>query len=972
MSEPSFSPHQSLRVYTRNQRLVVLSVAEAGLTIGDETPYPTFDAPDFCLGAYLFSQKLTIKSDIRAPFGLTISTSNLSVPAPTGTEWCLDATGAEGKKDGTPDARHGKPGSALGLYIHDLEDAAALALSLRARGGQGGDTDSQDGVTGNGGQGGSIISVLQSTYFPLLEFAEKYRARAEFHPADTVKAITPEDSIYHGANKVLEMSKRVSPSQTTISNIFSRLSTSLAQIREGTKPPTALKVKLALVDGITEIENLIRDQLFQLAPNLDNYRGGYGGRGINVDVPGGKTGKIGREEQTFIGDLKTQSSVELRKQRLPFAHPEHCAMLLERADVFFYVNSPLMRSHAQRLYQHLIDRLSFLPLKHDDSLYRAYVESPIMPPSSLTDLARIRTSASMQLVALASGEVDYNGYAPQWVPRGSYKSYKQALDDALANLHLFEKAYTKYHVALVKQENLNDGARLAYNNTSLMVSSLDDDQKNLRLTLQDLDREIATMAPVVNEAQENLKDAYESVLDQIKVSFGLSISQLINAFTLITSSPMGNILSVADVIRPGFTSVPTIDGFPVTKEYLASEIRKSEASISHIAEILKDKLNEAYMLDDPFATRLSVAKEDILAELKKFSSEAFGGISIANVRKGLETKFDAFIDAVTKRNALILQYNMNVQLLKDSIEKAREYEKHKEELVSRQIQHNDPDLEKITAYMASIYQSSRARVMKLLNLLLRSLNFRMLQSYDVIEYIIPGGSHSAEAIDNVPLTLTAAVLASARGNIEKLFQQSVEHWKSEPAKFPANFDIDGGKRYYLNKSQRSRLLSDEHKVVVPIPIDTAGDFDGCCNIRIYRVRFVFIGLRTATKLERGESVFVRTTLVHSGNDTIMDRSGKTFSFDHDGVSTPYSFRLESDGSIKVIDDGNVGQADVNAVATSYAAPGPFAEWTVSLKWTLHANGIEKDWDGLDLSQVSEAYLDFCGTNYALWKSVPRA
>ncbi|KAJ7724702.1 hypothetical protein B0H14DRAFT_3003611 [Mycena olivaceomarginata] len=939
MSEPSFPPHQSLRVYTRNQCLVVLSVAEAGLTIGDETPYPTFDAPDFCLGAYLFSQKLTIKSDIRAPFGLTISTSNLSVPAPTGTEWCLDATGAEGKKNGTPDTRHGKPGSALGLYIHDLEDAAALALSLRARGGQGGDTDSQDGVAGNGGQGGSIISILRSTYFPLVEFAEKYRARAEFHPADT-------------------MSKRVSPSQNTISNIFSRLSTSLAQIREGTKPRTALKVKLALVDGITEIENLIRDQFFQLAPKLDNYRGGYGGRGINVDE------KIGREEQTFIGDLKTQSSVELRKQRLPFAHPEHCAMLLERADVFFYMNSPLMRSHAQRLYQHLIDLLSFLPLEHDDSLYRAYVEN-------LTDLARIRTSASMQLVALASGEVDYNGYAPQWVPRGSYKFYKQALDDALANLHLFEKAYTKYHVALVKQENLNDGARLASNNTSLMVSSLNDDQENLRLTLQDLDREIAAMVPVVNEAQENLKDAYESVLDQIKVSFGLNISQLINAFTLITSSPMGNILSVADVICPGFTSVPTIDGFPVTKEYLASEIRKSEASISHIAEILKDKLNDAYMLDDPFATRLSVAKEDILAQLKKFSSEAFGGISIANVRKGLETKFDAFIDAVTKRNALILQYNINVQLLKDSIEKAREYEKRKEELVSRQIQHNDPDLEKITAYMASIYQSSRARVMKLLNLLLRSLNFRMLQSYDVIEYIIPGGSHSAEAIDNVPLTLTAAVLASARGNIEKLFQQSVEHWKSEPAKFPANFDIDGGKRYYLNKSQRSRLLSDEHKVVVPIPIDTAGEFDGCCNIRIYRVRFVFIGLRTTTKLERGESVFVRTTLVHSGNDTIMDRSGKTFSFDHDGVSTPYSFRLESDG-IKVIDDGNVGQADVNAVATSYAAPGPFAEWTVSLKWTLHANGIEKDWDGLDLSQVSEAYLEFCGTNYALWKSVRRA
>lgn len=130
------------------------------------------------------------------------------------------------------------------------------------------------------------------------------------------------------------------------------------------------------------------------------------------------------------------------------------------------------------------------------------------------------------------------------------------------------------------------------------------------------------------------------------------------------------------------------------------------------------------------------------------------------------------------------------------------------------------------------------------------------------------------------------------------------------------------------------------------------DFSGCCNVRIYRVRFGLTGLAT-DKLE----AFVSVTLTHSGNEIIMDRENLRHTFEHDPISTKYSFNLYPNGSIEVGDNGNIAEANVDETATSYAAPGPFpSQWTVDLR--------DSQLDNLDFSNVTDAYFDFCGTNYA--------
>lgn len=273
-------------------------------------------------------------------------------------------------------------------------------------------------------------------------------------------------------------------------------------------------------------------------------------------------------------------------------------------------------------------------------------------------------------------------------------------------------------------------------------------------------------------------------------------------------------LQAADLVYEGFDSVPTIDGAPIRKECLASKIKQSEATIEKISSELKEKLDGVYKLDDPFATRLIVEKEQIMHQLNQFSHEAFGGVEDASTRKALEEKFTAYIEAVTARNDLILQYNIKVNMVISKKQEKEAYKAKQTELADRKVDKSDPDLASITAYVGAIYQASRSRMFKLLDLLLRSLNFRMLIHSDIYSYAFPGTDpKQASSLDNIPLSLTSTVLNNVRQNVQDRFSKMVEHWGSEPAKFPEHFDTDVGKRYYLSSGQLKTLLKKDRPTV---------------------------------------------------------------------------------------------------------------------------------------------------------------
>lgn len=74
----------------------------------------------------------------------------------------------------------------------------------------------------------------------------------------------------------------------------------------------------------------------------------------------------------------------------------------------------------------------------------------------------------------------------------------------------------------------------------------------------------------------------------------------------------------------------------------------------------------------------------------------------------------------------------------------------------------------------------------------------------------------------------------------------------------------------------------------------AGDFTGCCNVRLYRVRFGLTGLKLSASLSGNAKTDARVqfTLIHGGQETLVDRSNAGFNFDHDEIPVLYSFRLK--------------------------------------------------------------------------------
>lgn len=74
----------------------------------------------------------------------------------------------------------------------------------------------------------------------------------------------------------------------------------------------------------------------------------------------------------------------------------------------------------------------------------------------------------------------------------------------------------------------------------------------------------------------------------------------------------------------------------ITKEYLASEIKTSEATISNISTELKKQIDGSYELDEAFAKCLTVEKEQILSQLDQFPDKALGNLDDDETRKDLE------------------------------------------------------------------------------------------------------------------------------------------------------------------------------------------------------------------------------------------------------------------------------------------------------------------------------------------------
>lgn len=377
------------------------------------------------------------------------------------------------------------------------------------------------------------------------------------------------------------------------------------------------------------------------------------------------------------------------------------------------------------------------------------------------------------------------------------------LDNALADHAAFEKAYIAYHTALSKQEKLTDSVGLALQRMSQMMSSLEANIKDLAGRLQETGNRIVSLTDPVKNTHAELQKAFDRLKDQIKDDFELSVPQLVNALRSLAFSPTKGMAAVEGInlLYEGFTSVPDVEGRPANKDYLIRKIERGEATVKSIKDTLGKEIDGEFKIDDPFGTRLMTAEDDMMSFLDAYATSSF-----IDVIDEIKDKFDAFVKAIVARNEQAILYNIQLKLYVSKIASKADYEKKAEDLKGKEIEIHDPNLPSITAYMGDIYQSSRARVMQILEFLVRSLNYRtLLADYDIFHLAFEGSEPN-----KVPLTITSNVLLSGRSRIQNEFGKVVEIWGSEPARFPPNFDKPGGKRILLTESERSKLIKDHH------------------------------------------------------------------------------------------------------------------------------------------------------------------
>ncbi|KAF8817289.1 hypothetical protein BYT27DRAFT_7237498 [Phlegmacium glaucopus] len=928
-------PDQSLRKITSKtaNSFLLLSVSDAPIRIGKGSDYDNFSLYS---KVHIFSESIAFTGDLLSQEGISIFCNDITSVSPAK----INTTGKDGEdQKPTEPAKNGALGGPLNFYIQNGSTAASKSISFVAKGGAGGDnTTAEDAQAGNGGDGGHVVRIFQSNCSALRDSIYVFLARKDIDPKDPKHYESPVvkgDPIYYAASNLLPTAIALIAVEEIVKDLIKDLQKRLSDIDNGTTVTIhelVVTIRILLDDLEDKVVSKQEDN-FKVSVEFGGGDPGSGKRGKT-----GKGGGSGSDIYWFQG----RYDETIRKTTLAFAHPEQCTMLLERAKIFYYMGSPVLRAQAADLLQRIVHRLSFLPLKSNDPLYKAYTVSDIMPSDSLAQFDSIKTDAANLYTQLITGEC-YNGHEQNWTPRASYTFYKDALDSALVDHEAFEDAYIKYHAVLSKGEELQDSVGLALTQTSQLITGLKADIGELATQLRESNDSINALTVPVKATHTALMEEFKIVKKKVKKYFGLNFPQILNAIkSLVFASDKGMAaIDGLDFVYQGFTTIPSIDGTSINKDVVIGKIQYGEATVQSFEATLGKQLDGEFILDDPSATRIMTAEEDMMSFL-----DSFVNTSLAEVITEMKDKFNAFVKAILARNQEVLHYNILLKLTVKKLADKADYLKKKDDFQREKIKVTDPDLPAITAYMGDIYQSSRARVMKLLDNLVRSLNFRMLGREDIYNLAFSEGTE----YDKVPLTLTSDVLRSARSRIEYKFSEKL--WGSEPARFPAEFDDERG------KEGKAHLSQDDPKktLVVQIPpvykeTIEKNDFSGCCNVRIYRVRFGFTGL--VAKETARVSVVVR----HSGKEVIVSKDDSSYKFIHNAIKTVYSFNLHPDGTYMVLDNGNIGEADVGQPATSYAAPGPFTDWEIDL--------TNSDLYLLDFSNVSEAYFDFCGTNYAL-------
>ena len=1000
-----------------NDSLTILSATSGGVRLGPNTPNGK-SIPGYRGGVSIFTEilSLNVPDDGSAAFSsegrpLRISCGHLNVFS-LKSRGVISARGA----DGTTASKNGATASSIEIYVESMSKPLARTIELDAQGGKGANLPAQSKEAGgNGGNGGTIMAIWKLDLYKiptiLLDLKRQLSMPQKWGEEEELEADTIADG--HWAIKALSDTlqdiKRMYSSRLDEILPYLKPIEDIVQlpIAEGTSPRdpetniplrSVYRLTAAINKSITMFKGTITDIRIDLT-NHSLVKGGVAGKRSDMGLDLGALGSDGTPGTAKVELLGPTAQMNVFQVPFVFAHPLQCKMVFEKAQTYFYLGSALNREKARQLLETLIDRLSFATadfVKAFDAgidsqpLLKAYVQfcGTLQKAQETAAELRVLYQKSVNLyVQLTSTTVDYYGYPEDWVPRTSFDAFSKMINDALTELQSTEKIYLDYLNASEGKNKLDVFVTQASGQieTTIQDSRRDLDQLSRLMTEKYKLISNNSRKEAITAAKVKAEKALKSLEGSISGHFEISPKSMLNGLVNFASGPSSALAAAqgASLLYEGFTSVPNISGDPISKDLLIKSLKKGGDNVGSLKQemlSLDESSDGSLSVTNEFSTKVLTTLQNVENLIDEFADDTFGPSGGA-----AKTSLKEYSQLLVSRNNDMVEYNVMLKTAIAAQGEIAQMDKTRVQMKQERLNsemNTAEDLDYMTTMLEKMFDNHRARVMKLMSFLQRSLKYKTLSQVDFLDNAWNEESRSQPAMEEAALSMTSQVL---RGMKDRLFDQLFqvqEHRSSDKSLFPSNFESGGlGKIYHLSKGELATLLENgTAQINIPF-VDADADqqyerqseFRGCADVRIYRIRFWMRGLKlhgssqslgpqSVPRTSHSDKLFgggkvVTAKLKHSGYETVVSPDNQKLTFRHEPISVTFSYRLYPDSTYEIGDatSGDIVNfsSSTRGVNSVYSAPSPYTWWTISL--------VNLNVDDIDVSGIEGAVIEFFGS-----------
>ncbi|KAH8700023.1 hypothetical protein GQ44DRAFT_67341 [Phaeosphaeriaceae sp. PMI808] len=675
-----------------------------------------------------------------------------------------------------------------------------------------------------------------------------------------------------------------------------------------------------------------------------------------------------------------------------FAFPDQCQMLMNQADAYYFSQEI---KKASVVYSRLIRRLAFAPTLNNLTAAKPVPDKPSPSKLALAEaykracddwklvissekqpvlqLESILNQARSKLNRIALGQ-DIFAHPANWVPRDAFQVYfndaAQAMKnfDQLSNrLSQYKKAIGVEVKALIEQittnaENVDgiEAAQIRINELTGTSGILLTNVNKINILHRAVQGQRGTIQKVFENVEQDLRDKFsfdpQSILDGM-ASFCMMPSKLFAGAEALT------------LAYKAMTTVESIGGVPVPKNYaikqlvqLRKEMGSQIARISDLTKCISETKDGTIDVEDPGALKILATSDDIEHILSEYGSAIRGDNAEA-----LKAALKGYIDAVIARNNVILEYNAGLQLLEEAKANKAYHQTQIDEEGKRIINSElSQRLPLIYSWLKKIVDDNWFTAVQCLDNAARATRFWGLVDVDCYKLLDNRYESRSEALKSV----FNAIWDACRSRMTSFGNVLPANWPSAgkgQGKFLALTDME------LQSLKTPRNIGGKTRYSVSVNFQPRDFLTGQSCVRLYLVRFWIIGATVKPDIPNRNLLSVN--IKHMGAESFWNEWGRRFDFVHDCVDMSFKYNarmVQILDDCKYSDDVVLMQTELtkeyagdkldltkegwkSTDATTHALIGPFSTWYIELLCENDCN------PGLDLSKVSEAYLEICTT-----------